>query len=116
MVFLACLGIQFKEFLPGFFLKLGLGHDPVTADPVQQDAFLEIDQLARWLVEGNPVLMGHLVERALGDAQETGGFLQVQNLLCGVAEVLQGADPRLKVRDFTVALMDGLAFLVFVNF
>ena len=60
--------------------------------------------------------MGHLVERALGDAQETGGFLKVQDLLRGVAEVLQGPDPRLKVRELTVALMDGLAFLGFVYF
>ena len=56
--------------------------------------------------------MGHLVERALGDAQETGGFLKVQNLLRGVAEVLQCPDPRLKVRELTVALIDGRLFLV----
>jgi len=60
--------------------------------------------------------MGHLVERALGDTQETGGFLQVQNLLRGVTEVLQGLDPRLKVRELTVAIVDGLTFLVFVYF
>ena len=60
--------------------------------------------------------MGHLVERALGDAQETGGFLQVQNFLRGEAEVLQGLDPRLKVRELTVAIVDGLTFLAFVYF
>ena len=97
-------------------MYLRLGHDAVASDPVEQDALLKIDQFARRLVERNPVLVGHLVERALGDAQETGGFLEVQNLLRLVAEVLQGPDPRLKVCELTVALMDGLAFLGFVYF
>lgn len=76
-------------------LDLGISLDTALTHPLEKFCLLKVDEFAVRTIERQLVLVGHLVETALGDTQEERCFLQIKNFLCNIQNVLQNLDAML---------------------